>query len=93
MATKRDIQRSQIAKIKDYQNLFNSPLGKKVLQDMMHQHYIMNSTWNESPHLMAIREGERNAVLRILTILKIDIADVMERIDKDEKIRFNEAVV
>lgn len=54
-----------------YYNLFKvSPNGTKVLEDMMRAHFFFDSTFTPScPEETFIREGERNAVLRILTIL------------------------
>ena len=59
------------ATVEEYYNVFmQSPSGRKVLADMKNAHYYFSSTFDPDPHITALREGERNAVLRILTILK-----------------------
>ena len=60
------------AKPEQYYNLFQqSPNGREVLEDMMKAHHFYDSTFVAGdPYMSALMEGERNAVLRILTILK-----------------------
>jgi hypothetical protein len=55
-----------------YNKLFNTPEGKKVIDDLCKQHYIHNSTYNRdgSEYETVYREGQRRVVLRILNILK-----------------------
>lgn len=92
-ASKNKQQDAQLARLKDYFDIFNSPQGQRVLNDMMRVHYVMNSTFDPNPAVMALREGERNAVLRIMTILKVDIPKLRERIQNDEAIRNDENIV
>ena len=55
----------------DYYNIFvQNPTGAKILKDMMHAHRFYGTTFSTNDLEMALNEGERNAVLRILTILK-----------------------
>lgn len=89
MAKKTD----QIKLLEDYRTVFSSAAGSRVLNDLMRTHRIMDSTFCKDPMEMALREGERNAVLRILAILKINPNTIRERIENDEKIRANEAIV
>lgn len=77
------VERSEVYQA--YQAVFNSPNGTKVLLDLMQVHHMMSSTFNDNINQTLIREGERNAVLRILSILKIDVAGLLERIGQYEK--------
>lgn len=77
----------QIAKIMDYKLTFNSPHGEKVLMDMMKAHRMLQSSFSTDALQMAMWEGERNAVLRILSILKMDIATLNKRIKENENER------
>lgn len=86
-------RRSEVERLQDYHTVFNTVAGKRVLNDLMKTHYVLNSTFNENQSVTFFREGERNAILRILTILKLDINNIRERIEKDEKIRNDEAIV
>lgn len=59
-----------LATPEDYHNTFAvSTTGRRVIKDMMQAHYFHTSTFDPDPLVLAMREGERNAVLRILTIL------------------------
>lgn len=92
MAKKK--QEDMVAKrLANYQVVFNSPAGQAVLQDMMSVHYIMKPTISSDPLTMAHREGERNAVLRVLAILNMNLTQLRERIKNDQKIRDDETVV
>lgn len=68
-----------------YQAIFNTPEGQNVLWDMMHTHHMIGSVFSKDPLEMALKEGERNVVLRILQILKIDIATLAKRIEEGLK--------
>ena len=58
-------------KLEDYNNCFNvSPTGRAVLDDMEKAHFMKSSTFSPDPYETARNEGERNVVLRILTILR-----------------------
>lgn len=60
----------QPATPEQYYNLFvQSPNGQAVLGDMMKAHHLMQPVFETDPYLTAFNDGERNAVLRILTIL------------------------
>lgn len=54
----------------DYHSTFSvSATGREVLKDMMKAHHFHNSTFDPDPLKLALNEGERNVVLRILTFL------------------------
>ena len=77
--------KTKLKRIKAYQDLFNTPLGNIVLKDMMRAHGM----WNPHPaetQQMAIKEGERAVLLRILTFLKINPTELIERIGDDESV-------
>lgn len=61
------------ATVLDYRKVFqDSPHGKAILEDMKKAHHFYSSTAPVpfDPYMMAICEGERNVILRILTILE-----------------------
>lgn len=74
-----------LSTFKAYSQLFDSPLGKQVLQDLFKNHAMLHSTFNGDIHQMLLKEGERNVILRILTILKMDVAQLEERIRNYEE--------
>ena len=79
------LAKKSASKISAYQGFFNSPEGQLVLEDMMKAHYVNQSTVFDGDFTKAIlREGERNVVLRILGILKMDVKAIQERIKSHE---------
>jgi hypothetical protein len=56
---------------KDYQTVFNSEAGQRVLEDLRKTCFYYDTTLNELPHVMAHSEGLRNVVLHIETKLKL----------------------
>ena len=69
----------QLDRVLAYQQVFNTEDGKKVLLDLMKQHYILSTCFDKCSLTMALREGEKNAVLRILSILQIDASNLSEK--------------
>lgn len=59
-----------------YQQVFLSEPGKEVLEDLKKAHHFLSSTAVRfgyeplDPLAMAIAEGERNVILRIMAILE-----------------------
>ncbi len=68
MATKAD---KQVDLAIDYKAVFTSEEGERVLFDLMKNNFILSPTFTSCIHEMALREGSRNSVLRILSILKV----------------------
>lgn len=80
MSTKKAAN-AQLERIKLYQSVFSGPSGKAVLDDLMKAHNILSSTFDGDVNKTIFKEGERNVVLRILTILKINTNKLQQRID------------
>jgi hypothetical protein len=72
----------QQTRASDYQATFNSETGKRVLEDMHIQHFMRTPTFSRDALEMAKNEGERNVVLRIMSILGIDI-DALNKLTKE----------
>jgi hypothetical protein len=45
-------------------------------------HHVFGSTFSKDPYELALKEGERNTVLRILSILQIDPQKLLDDINK-----------
>jgi hypothetical protein len=61
----------KVARTMDYKRTFSSEQGRRVLHDLIAAHNVMTPTYVKGDAIdMAYREGGRNAVLRILTILE-----------------------
>ncbi len=70
----------QVDRALAYQSVFNSVDGKKVLLDLMRQHHVYSSSFDESHSKMALKEGEKNVVLRILSILQVDASELLDKL-------------
>lgn len=56
--------------MQDYQKTFSTEHGKRVLYDLIKEHHMMTPMMPADAFNLALKEGERNVVLRILTIIK-----------------------
>lgn len=78
--------RKQYAKVIDYKRTFQSQSGRRVLQDLMDVHHMLRVSFDEeNTHTTSFKEGERNVILRILQILKIDVEKLRDHIEEIEK--------
>lgn len=72
------MEEKQLAKskrvISQYKKTFATPDGRAVLYDLMKGNYFINSTTfvPGDSHATARNEGQRDVVVRILSILKVD---------------------
>lgn len=87
----RLIGRRQADNIQAYRDTFESPQGKKVLLNLISTHGVMTSTFDKDPQLAAFKEGERNVVLRILSLLKADPQQIRNLIrESDDALQITE---
>lgn len=77
----KKVAEKQIGTLKAYKNVFNSPEGRVVLQDLMKVHHMKGSSFDPNPTVAAFKEGERNVILRILTRINIDINELQTRLE------------
>lgn len=68
-----------------YQRVFGNPDGQEVLKDLIGTHSLLSSTYKDNVNEMLLKEGERNVVLRILSILKTNPAQFLERLKEYER--------
>jgi hypothetical protein len=54
-----------------YRTVFATPEGRIVLTDLMTAHYMQSNLPMDTVNNMIFAEGQRNVVLRILTIIGI----------------------
>jgi hypothetical protein len=66
-----------------YQKVFSGPDGRAVLYDMMATHGML-TPHHVDTNKMLLKEGERLVVLRILSILKVDVKQLLERIEEHD---------
>ena len=61
-----------------YTDLFDSPVGSAVLKDLCEAHGVFDGGFDPDPCINAFSSGERNVVLRILTILNMNPNDIID---------------
>ncbi len=69
-----------------YMDVFNPdhPQAKEVLSDLCSAHHVFDAGFDSDPLELARMAGERNVVLRILTILKLKPEDVVSLVKEIE---------
>ena len=72
--------------LKAYQTIFDSPMGKEVLFDMMKTNGMLTTTFNENPYTMAYLEGRRSFVNDLIALLNKDINQMYKIIKEQEEI-------
>jgi hypothetical protein len=78
MASKKkqtELAKKRAALFADYKRTFQEGPGRNVLLDLIKEHHVMGSTFVENDlygREAAMREGERNVVLRILHNMNVD---------------------
>tara|TARA_Y100001938_G_C8063510_1_gene418760 strand:+ start:105 stop:374 length:270 start_codon:yes stop_codon:yes gene_type:complete len=72
----------QVDVVIDYKTVFTSEAGQRVLYDLMKNNYMLSPTYTSDINEMALREGARNSILRIMHILKIDVNKMNDLIQK-----------
>tara|TARA_Y100000356_G_C11042294_1_gene174238 strand:+ start:185 stop:451 length:267 start_codon:yes stop_codon:yes gene_type:complete len=66
----------------DYKAVFSTEEGERVLFDLMKNNFMLAPTFTSCVHEMALREGSRNAILRILSILKVNPEELRKHITR-----------
>jgi|TARA_R110000787_G_scaffold63838_6_gene144675 hypothetical protein len=61
----------------DYRLVFTTDEGKRVLNDIVANSFVLGTTFENDPHATAFNEGIRNSALRILSLLHYQPADFM----------------
>ncbi len=72
--------RKKLEELNLYQAVFNTAEGKRVLYDLMKVHHMTGPLPDRHPGEIHRAEGERNVVLRILSILNVDSLRLEEKL-------------
>ena len=79
---------AHLNKLKFYKAFFKSKQGQRVLWDLMKTHHVLGSCFVKGDRdEYLVREGERNVVLRILSLLQVDPEALEQMIDKEERMK------
>lgn len=77
--------------VADYKLIFESEAGERVLYDLMKKCHFLHTSYDGDINSMVFREGERNVVNYIMTMLKQDPLEIKKLIDKQEEEEFTYA--
>ncbi len=66
-----------------YKYFFTTSEGRMILADMCRAHNVFNGGFDPDPYEHAFAAGERNTVLRILTILNLTAEEVAALTEED----------
>lgn len=87
----RVLGRRHVSRVQNYKDTFSSPHGQAVLKDLISTHQVMKSSFSSDPLEMARMEGERNVVLRILSIRETDTNQIQNLIrEANDALQINE---
>jgi len=69
-----------------YSKVFNldDPDVKVVIRDLCLAHNVFDGGFDPDPYLNAFNSGERNVILRILTILKLTPEEIANLAEEEE---------
>jgi hypothetical protein len=79
---KKKVSTKKLDVTSDYKTVFTSEAGKRVLWDIMRNSFVLASTYCENSNEMALREGQRNVALRILSVLQTDEQKLLQQIEE-----------
>lgn len=71
MPSQDDSQKELDARIALYRDLFDSPAGTRVLEDLMARFNVFGTVFDPSPYATAFNEGQRAVVIYILEQLRV----------------------
>ncbi len=80
-----DNNKKLIARASDYRRVFGTTYGKKVLNDLIKNNHVMDACVGKDDKETYIMLGQRNAVLRVLAFMNLDVQQVLERIKQGDK--------
>lgn len=74
----RDVAQKAVERTQKYKQAFTTASGKAVLLDLLSEHYMMKPVFQgtEDAIGIAFRDGQRQVVLRILSIMQLDIGEI-----------------
>lgn len=71
-AEKQNRMRERALLIEDYQEVFRTPAGQRVLADILRRNRVIDDTFDPVPTVAAYHEGRRRAALEIVELINDD---------------------
>jgi len=78
---------SLIALKKAYQDTFNTPAGKIVLEDLSGMGYSQTTTMpkDSNSHRLAYNEGKRVMYVRVMNMMNLDLVRIKQALEAQQK--------
>lgn len=73
----------KIATAADYQKVFSTLQGQRVLSDLVYRHLVA-PRFHPDPYINAHKSGQEDTVKEILNILKLDIGSIRQRMLEED---------
>ena len=70
-----------------YKRFFDCDDGKEVLADLKRDCYFNNSTYSSEALAMAYREGMRNVILHITTMIDLDTVELLKQAVETQEVK------
>jgi len=80
--TLSDQEKKRVRRVRDYQSIFKTKEGERVLQDLISRYHILGPVMGENSLEMAFKEGQRNVVLEVLSLINIDERKLIQKIEE-----------
>jgi hypothetical protein len=74
----RVVAQKAVERTENYKQAFTTVQGKAVLLDLLNEHYMLKTVYQgqEDSIGIAFRDGQRQVLLRILSIMQLDIGEI-----------------
>jgi hypothetical protein len=69
---KQNRRRERALLIEDYQEVFRTQAGQRVLADILRRNRVIDDTFDPAPTVAAYHEGRRRAALEIVELINDD---------------------
>lgn len=73
-----------------HKKVFKGPEGEELLEFLMADNHFVTGIFDENPHVMAFKEGQRSVIGAILERIDIPMS-VVRKMTEDVKDKFSEA--
>lgn len=84
-AKQTELAQKRVGKLQDYQKIFGSELGQRVLRDLCMRHDVFGPVFVVgSPDETAYRCGKRDVIIEICKMLKVDLIRLQGQIKENE---------
>lgn len=78
----KELQKQIASNQQLYRNVFDTPEGKAVLEDLKKRCFDKTSTYDDNPYRTYFNEGRRSVYKYIINLLEQDLTQILEDLTK-----------